>query len=395
MGNSRFDELIDRSATHSYKWGPGCGTAPEECIPMWVADMDFACPEPIVAAVQARAAHPIYGYTAHGPGYTECVAGWMNRRYGYQPELSSITFAPPGVLYAVYTMLRLLTGAGDKVVVLMPNYDPLYQVVSESGRVLVESELILAGGKVSINFDDLDQKLAGAKLLLLSHPHNPTGRVWTMGELEAMAQLCEKHGVYVISDEIHADFVSKRLGHIPFPAVGPAAAKNCMACYSANKGFNLGGLQTATLLIADEEKRAAFEKEMALGQTRLDTIFGIEATRAAYSQPECESWLDEAIDYVDSNKRLVYGYLGENVPGITAVPSEGTYLVWLDCRGLGLGPEELQRFFVQRARVQVCMGADFGKSGQQFVRLNLACPRAIVQQALERIEKAAKEIKED
>ena len=383
-----FDEFIDRSDTDSLKWGEGCGLAPDRRIPMWVADMDFACPGPIKDALIKRANHPIYGYARHTEDYKRCVAGWIKHRHGYEPEPDSLTFSPPGVLYAVYTMIRLMTAPGGKVVVMMPNYDPLHQAVSESGRVLVESELQITDGNVTVDFEDLEKKLADdAEMLIISHPHNPTGRVWKRQELEIISELCIGYGVYVISDEIHADFVSRSLGHIPFPSLSPEASQNCMACYSANKGFNLGGLQTGTLLIADKRIRRAFEKEMELGQTRLDTIFGIEATRAAYSHPDCEKWLDEAIIYVEENKRTVYRFLAENTPKIKAVPSEGTYLMLLDMSGLKLGSEGVASFF-EEALVQVCLGSEFGSTTDECVRINLACPKSVLTEALGRIKKA-------
>lgn len=413
-----FDEIVDRRGTGSFKWsGDSCGMEENQILPMWVADMDFACPAPIVEAVARRAAHPLYGYTQRDEDYEGCIAAWMKRRYGFEPDLNWIAFAPPGVIYAVYTMLRLLTVEGDGVLVMMPNYDPLHEVVTKSGRRLVESALQIKEGRVEIDFADLEQKLRGdVKLMILSNPHNPSGRVWTREELERISELCEACQVYVISDEIHGDFVSAQYGHTAFPSLSRQAAKNCMACYSANKGFNLGGLQTAALVIADEEKKAAFEREMGIGQTRLDNIFGIAATKTAYTDPACEAWLDQAIEYVEENKRLLYDFLKRKTPEIQAVKSEGTYLVWLSCQGLGLSQDggseaetgsgrgqglgevreiegttpgkALERFFMEEAKVQPCMGYEFGSSGDTFVRLNLACPRKIVMEALNRIERA-------
>jgi len=388
-----FDRQIDRRETGAYKWSGGrYGLEEDRIIPMWVADMDFACPEPVVTAVKERAAHPLYGYTVRDQGYEAVIAGWMKRRYGFEPREEWLAFAPPGVLYAIYTMLRILTEKGDGVLVLMPNYDPLHEVVTKSGRRLAESLLSIKDGKIEIDFDDLESKLAGdVKVMIISNPHNPSGRVWRREELQRVAELCGRYGVFVISDEIHADFVSQKYGHTAFPSLGEEAALNCMACYSANKGFNLGGLQTSTLVIADPEKRRAFDEEMGIGQTRLDNIFGITATRAAYSDPLCEKWLDEAIEYVDGNKELVYDYLRRYVPEIRAVRSEGTYLMWLDCSALGMDGKELERFFLESARVQPCMGYEFGGqggSGDRFVRLNTACPRTIVMAALDRIKNA-------
>lgn len=389
-----FDEVIDRTNTSSYKWnGENHGLGDGQVIPMWVADMDFRCAEPIVEAVKARAGHGLYGYPVRDEDHAECIMAWQKKRFGTEPKKEWISYAPPGVIFAIYIMLRLLTEKGDKVLLLMPNYDPLFEMIPKSGRELVQSQLIIGkDGSVSIDFEDLEAKMKedGVKMMTISNPHNPSGRVWTREELERIAQLAEKYGIFLVSDEIHADFVSKERCHVPFYSISEKAAKNSMSCYSANKGFNLGGFQTATLVIADEEKKKAFDNEMTAAQTRLDNIFGSIATKTAYSNLKCEEWLDGAIAYVEKNKRYMEDFCREHLPQLKVIPSEGTYLVWVDCSGMGFDTgRELEDFFFNKAKVEPCMGYEFGKSGELFVRMNLACPRSIVEKALARIRDAA------
>lgn len=389
-----FDEVIDRTGTDSYKWsGKEHGLEDGKIIPMWVADMDFKCAQPIIDAVVKRAHHGLYGYPFRSEDHTDCIVDWHKRRFGSYLEKKWVCYAPPGVVFAIYIMLKMLTKKRDKVLLLMPNYDPLFEMIPKSGRTLIESQLITGeDGKIRIDFDDLESKMkeGDIKMMTISNPHNPSGRVWSREELERIAKLAEKYGIFVVSDEIHADFIAKEKGHVPYYSISNAAAKNSMSCYSANKGFNLGGLQTSTLVIADDEKRREFEKEIGLAQTRLDNIFGAIATEIAYSDPECEEWLDSAIEYVEGNKQYLYGFLKENLPQIKAVPSEGTYLVWVDCSGLRFNNgKELETFFMEDAKVEPCMGYEFGKAGELFVRLNLACPRSTLEKALNRIKSAS------
>ena len=389
-----FDTIINRKGTDSYKWyRDEHGLADGQLIPMWVADMDFRCADPIVEAVVKRAEHGLYGYPVRSRNHTELFLSWQQRRFGCQPQKEWVTYAAPGVVFAIDIILNMLTEKGDKVLLLMPNYDPLFEMIPQSGRTLVESPLTIGeDGLVRIDFDDLEAKLKGGdvKMMTISNPHNPSGRVWTREELGRIAELAEKYGVFVVSDEIHADFIAKDKGHVPFYSLSEAAAKNSLSCYSANKGFNLGGFQTSTLVLADAEKRAEFEKQLGIAQTRLDNIFGALATEVAYGDPACEEWLDQAIAYVDGNKQYLYDFLARELPELKAVPSQGTYLVWVDCSGLGCKDgRELEDFFFNKARVEPCMGYEFGSAGELFVRLNLACSRTVLARALERIRDAA------
>lgn len=387
-----FDEVIDRRGTCSYKWyKEEHGLGDDDIIPIWTADMDFRCAKPIVDAVVERAQHGLFGYALRDQAHKDCVLNWQTKRYGTTPNEEWMAYAPPGVLFAINLVVEILTKKGDNILVIMPNYDPLYEVVTKSERNLVESELLIGeDGSVKIDFDDLDKKLAqDVKILIMSNPHNPSGRVWTKEELQGIADLAAKHNVFVISDEIHADLVAKDKHHITYYSLGDDVAKNSMCCYSANKGFNLGGFQTSTLVIGDQDLKAEFNKRLSIAQTTTDNLFGAVATKAAYTDPECEAWLDDVIEYIDDNKELLYSFVEKNIPQLKVIPSEGTYLAWVDCSGLGYKDgKELEDFFMNKAKVEPCMGYEFGKQGELFVRLNLACPKSTLEKVLNRIKNA-------
>lgn len=386
-----FDKVIERKGTNSFKWDMNTEYfGREDVIPMWVADMDFACAEPIVEAVQERAKHPIFGYTVRKDDYYDAVLGWFSKRHSFDCPKEWLVFSPPGVIYAVWVMLGILTKPGDKVATLMPNYDPLFDAVTKTGRVLVTEAMLHEDDTYVIDFEKTEAMLAkDVKVLILSNPNNPTGRVFTRDELEKIGNLCLKYHVYVIVDEIYSDFILPGHKHIPFASLGDAFAKNCMCCYATNKGFNLGGLAMSTLIIADEEKRRAFEDVMMTAQTRLDNIFGAEALKAAYAKGE--PWLNEVIAYVDGNKKYVSEYLKNNIPAIKMTDSEGTFLLWLDMRALNFDREALEQFLIHKAQLALTQGYEFGPEGEGFVRMNIACPRVIVEKAMENLKKAVEE----
>ena len=385
-----FDTPINRRGTSSFKWDTGPDYfGRDDVIPMWVADMDFACAPCIVDAVKKRADHPIYGYAVRQQPYFDAVLGWLKKRHGLVISQEYLAFAPPGVIYAMNVMLRILTKPGDRVLVPMPNYGPLFDMVTRGGRELVESPLVWRDGRYTFDFQDLEAKAADrVKALILSSPHNPTGRVWTRAELEELARICLRHNVFMLVDEIHCDFVPKTHPHTTFGLLGEEVLRHSMVCYSANKGFNLGGLGMATILLADDDLRYQFNEEMAIAQTRLDNIFGMAALVAAYTQGE--EWLDQAIEYVEGNKAYLADYLSRKIPRIRLIPSEGTYLVWLDCSDLPYRGMSLEHFMLNEARVAFCAGYEFGEQGDSFLRMNVACPRCTLMQALEQMEAAVR-----
>lgn len=386
-----FDKIIERKGTDSFKWDMNTEYfGRDDVIPMWVADMDFACAEPIVEAVQNRAKHPVYGYTVRKDGYYDAVLGWFEKRHSFKCPKEWLVFSPPGVIYAVWVMINILTKPGDKIATLMPNYDPLFDAVTKTGRTLITEAMINTGHTYCIDFEKTEAMLSkDVKVLILSNPNNPTGRVYTKEELEHLGRLCLKYHVYVIVDEIYSDFILPGHRHIPFASLGEDFAKNCMCCYATNKGFNLGGLAMSTLVIADENKRKAFEDVMMTAQTRLDNIFGAEALKAAYTKGE--PWLNEVIDYVNGNKKYVSEYLECNIPEIKMTDSEGTFLLWLDMRAFHLNAEELENFLINKAHLALTQGYEFGPEGEGFVRMNIACPRVVVEKAMENLKRAVKD----
>lgn len=388
-----FDTPIDRRGTSSYKWDTGSDFfGRDDIIPMWVADMDFPCAPCIVKAVQQRAAHPIYGYVVRQQPYYDAVLGWLKRRYHFDVQQEYLVFSPPGVIFAMSTVLRILTRPGDYVLIPTPNYDSLFDMAERSGRVLLESPLIWKDGIYTFDYDDLERKAAsGAKVMVLSSPHNPTGRVWKREELERLAQICLNHHVFMLVDEIHCDFVPKTNPHTTFGLLGEDVLKHSMICYSASKGFNLGGLGMSTIVLADDDIRQQFKEELSIAQTRLDNVFGEVALMAAYT-PEGEDWLDQVIAYVFENKAYLADYLAEHIPEIKLFPSEGTYLVWLDCSGLPYKGMALEHFMINKAGVALSPGYEFGREGEHFLRMNLACPRSTLTKALQQIKAAVQSI---
>ena len=380
-----FDTPINRRNTFSFKWDCDMDYfGRDDVIPMWVADMDFACAPCIVEAVQKRAAHPVYGYGVRQQPYFDAVQGWLKKRHGFDVSIEHLAFAPPGVIYAMNVMLRILTKPGDKVMVPMPNYDPLFDMVTRGGRKLVESPLVWRDGRYTFDFKDMEAKAAsGVKVLVLSSPHNPTGRVWTRQELEGVAEICLRHNIFMLVDEIHCDFVPPEHPHTTFGLLGEEVLRHSMICYSANKGFNLGGLGMATIVLADDDLRCRFNEEMSIAQTRLDNIFGMAALIAAYN--DGEEWLNEAIAYVSGNKAYLEKFLQERIPQIRMIPSEGTYLVWLDLRALNLSEEEQRKLIVEDAKLWLDTGSMFGAEGAGFERINIACPRKTLEEAMDRL----------
>jgi len=383
-----FDTCIERKNTASFKWDKNKEFFNrEDVIPMWVADMDFQCAKPIVESLRHRTEHPIFGYAIRTEGYYDAVIDWMERRHGYEVSRESLTFAPPGVIYAIYVMVEILTKEGDGIIMQDPNYEALFNVVKDSGRNLVRNKLKFEGKKYSIDFADLEEKIkSGAKVLILTNPNNPTGKVYKEWELRKIGELCRDNGVFVIVDEIYSDFIFKENKHIPYSSLGQEFLNNSMVCYSTNKGFNLGGLQMATVIIGNPDVREKFNKIMGIAQTRLDNTFGSIALEAAYTK--CDDWLEQVIEYVDKNRNFLIEYVDKNISKLKVIESEGTFLAWIDCRELNMTTEELEEFLINKARLGLSQGYEYGEGGEGFVRMNIGCPHEILKTALEQLKTA-------
>lgn len=377
-----FDEIIDRRNTNSLKYDFAHEfDMPEDILPLWVADMDFRVAPSITAALDASVRHGIYGYSETQKPYFEALESWFTRRFGWRPQPEWLV-KTPGVVYAVAAAIRSLTQPGDPVLIQQPVYYPFAQTILANGRRPVNNALVYEDGTYHIDFADFEEKILehGIRLFILCSPHNPVGRVWTRGELEKLGDICLKHHVTVVSDEIHADFVYPEHQHLVFPSVKPAYLENTILCTSPSKTFNIAGLQISNIFIANEAIRRQFTDEIKrTGYSELNTL-GLVACQAAYEGGE--DWLDQLLAYLHENLAFLRGFLKDNMPRITLVEPQGTYLAWLDCRGLGLTAEALDDLVIHQAKLWLDSGIIFGAAGAGFQRVNIACPRSVLEKAL-------------
>ncbi len=385
--NLNFDEIVNRKGTDCLKYDFAVRRGmPEDVLPLWVADMDFKTTSYVEDAVIERTKHGIFGYTESKEEYFQSVAGWMRRHHNWEirPEWLIKT---PGVVFALAMAVKAFTEKGDSVLIQQPVYYPFSEVIRDNGRVVVSNDLYLGeDNRYHIDLADFEKKIVEhhVKLFLLCSPHNPTGRVFTKEELTAMGDLCVKHGVKIISDEIHNDFVF-RGEHTVFAAVKKEYEEISVICTSPSKTFNLASMLISNIFIPNRELRKRFQHEVdAAGISQLSAL-GLAATKAAYEQGD--EWYGQMMSYVGENIRYVKEYVKENLPGVTVIDGEGTYLVWLDFRGTGLNPEELDHRIIYEAKLWLDSGKIFGHTGAGFQRINVAAPRAILTECLERIRK--------
>lgn len=387
--NLNFDEVVERKGTDCLKYDFAVKRGrPADVLPLWVADMDFRTSSEILDELHARIEHGIFGYTETDGSYFEAVAGWMEKHHGLHLKQEWIV-KTPGVVFALAMAVKAYTKERDAVLIQQPVYYPFSEVITDNGRRVVSSDLILnESGRYQIDFADLERKIVEEriKLFLLCSPHNPVGRVWTMGELQKLADICIRHEVIVVSDEIHADFVYEGYQHIPFLNVDDRLASRCITCTSPAKTFNLAGLQISNIIIPDASLRKQFEKQIAAAGYSQLNIMGIVACEAAYRHGE--EWLAALKKYLWDNLEFVRGFLTEQLPQVHLIEPEGTYLVWLDFRNLGLSEAGLEDLIVNKAKLWLDSGAIFGRIGEGFERINIATSRSILKEALERIASA-------
>lgn len=385
-----FDRLTDRRGTDCLKYDFAAERGyPAEVLPFWVADMDFPAPEPVVKALEQRARHGIFGYTDIKEDYREILARWFQRRHGWQIEGEWLSITP-GVVFGICTAIRAFTQPGEGVLICPPVYYPFAASIKANGRKLVESPLVEKDSRYEIDFQDFERKIVkgGVKLFVLCSPHNPVGRVWSRQELEQVAAICQKHQVLVVADEIHQDFVRPGHRHTVFASLGAEVADFTITCTSPSKTFNLAGLQISHIFISNESLRRRFRHELeAVGYGEPNAMAEV-AAKAAYSQGE--PWLTELLSYLEENLRRTRAFLAEQLPQVQLIEPEGTYLLWLDCRGTGLSPEEQDEAIVQRGRIWLDEGRIFGAGGEGFQRINMACSWAILEEGLKRLAFALK-----
>ena len=385
---SEFDEKLDRRGTDCMKWDVADKAfGAQDVIPMWVADMDFPTPRAVTEAIIRRATHGAFGYNVVPQSYYDSIIGWMQRRHDWKIEKDWIVYTP-GVIPALYLAVGAFTKPDEKVLAQSPVYYVFYNAIAARKREVVCSELVQSEAGYHIDFEDLEKKLSDpyVKLMIFCSPHNPVGRVWTREELLRVSDLCCKHGVLLVADEIHADLVWKGHKHIPVASVSKEAAANTITCTAPSKTFNLAGLATANAIISNPQIREQFCEERRKSAIHSPDTFGMVALEAAYNHGEV--WLSDLMEYLEGNYELLERYLREHLPEVKPLKPEGTYLVWLDFRSLGLDEEGLKQFLNQEARVAMDQGPWFGAGGQGFARMNLACHRSTLQDALQRLEHA-------
>ena len=386
-----FDTIIERRNTNSYKWDrTEQRVGIKDVLPLWVADMDFQSPLPIIEALKKRIEHGIFGYTFIPDSCYEAIIVWMKKRYGWEINKEWIVFTP-GVVPSFYWVVNTYTHSGDSVLVQPPVYYPFFSAVTYNGCQLVENSLQYKDGHYQIDFEDLGKKLRSprTKVLILCSPHNPVGRVWAQEELSRLGELCLKHQVMICSDEIHADLIFPGSKHIPVAMLSDEIAQNTVTCMAANKTFNIAGLTTGFMIIPNRQLRIEFSHTVQNTGIGLLNLLGPLATEVAYTQGE--EWLEQLLVYLQDNLEFLTRFVEERIPKIKVIKPEGCYLAWLDCRELNLNDAELKNFMLKKARVWLNDGPTFGKGGSGFQRLNFGCPRSILEKALLRIEHAVKE----
>lgn len=385
-----FDQPIDRLNTASSKWDGAdlfLGERAKGTLPMWVADMDFAVPQPVIEALKKRVEHGIFGYPMLTDSYYDAVICWMNRRYNWSVKREWIHHSP-GVVAALNYLVQAFTKEGDSITIQSPVYYPFTNCIVNNGRHVVLNCLKFENGRYTMDYEDLDKKLANnnVKMLILCNPHNPVGRVWTKTELIKLGEICLKHKVLVISDEIHADLTFKGFATTAFAGISEEFAQNTIVCTAASKTFNLAGLQTSNIIIPNEQLGQIFSNHMKKLHLLKPNIFGQVATETAYN---CgEEWLEQLKNYLQQNLDYLTQFIASNIDTIKVVKPEGTYLIWLDCRGLDMEVEDLKQFMLEQAKVAFDDGYVFGPGGGGFTRMNIACPRATLHEALTRIQQA-------
>lgn len=377
-----FDAVIDRHGTGSLKYD--CAERrgkSADLLPMWVADMDFRIPQEAVDALVARCEHGIFGYTEPDDAYFAAACSWIERHQGWRPDPETCTLTP-GVVFALAAAVRAYSEPGDAVLIQPPVYYPFKEVIEDNGRVVARAPLTYANGSYGFDATEFERVVSEERpaLFLLCNPHNPVGRVWAEDELRAMGDICLAHGVTVVSDEIHADFARPGFAHASFASLGEPYVSHAVICTSPGKTFNLAGLQDSNIFVPDAGLSERFRHAVAAaGYSQLGTM-GIVAGQACYEHGE--DWFAQMKAYVEDNIRLTGAYLREHAPALHLVEPQSTYLLWVDCRALGLSEDELHRLVEDEAKLWVDFGDIFGPEGEDFIRLNVACPRSVVERAL-------------
>lgn len=381
-----FDQIIDRRASECKKYE--AASYPADVLPMWIADTDFAVPQEIASAIQERAMHPCFGYPVESFAFEEAAARWEEVRFGWKVDPSWVKYSNGVLPFMVYA-IRAFCQPGCNVVIQPPIYPPFPAIIKNNGCNILENRLLKdAEGRYSIDFEDLETKLADprTKLMFLSNPHNPAMRCYTLEELTRIGDLCLKHGVIVVADEIHCDLTYKGYKHIPFGSINQEFADNCILLINPSKTFNVAGFRTGAAIIPNKRLRDDIQIAIVDNKNYGRTIFGMLSFITAYTQ--CDYYADELMEYLQGNRDFLMDALKTRIPRIKMAEPEATYLMWLNCRDLGMDQAELKKFFFEKAKLGLNDGATFGAGGEGYMRMNIACPRATLEDAVDRLEKA-------
>ncbi len=381
-----FDELVPRRGSNSYKWD---SAGSEDVLPMWVADMDFRTAPAVVEALRKRVEHGIFGYVKVPTAYYDAIGDWFKRRHSWGIEKDWVLFTT-GVVPALSAVIKALTHLGDKVLVQTPVYNCFFSSICNDECEMVANPLIYRNGAYSIDFDDLEKKATDprVKLLLLCNPHNPTGRVWTRRELTRIGEICLKNDVFVVADEIHCELVYPGHQYIPFASISEDFLHSSVTCTSPSKAFNLAGLQVANIFAANPAVRKKIDKALNVNEVCEINPFAVEALIAAYN--EGEEWLEELRQYLLGNYNYLKRFFEEQLPQFPVLALEGTYLVWVDCFVLKQSSEEIVKMLLEKEMLWVNEGSMYGEAGEGFIRINIACPRQLLIEGLNRIARVLK-----
>lgn len=389
--NYNFDEIIDRKNTDAVKL-ERCkalfGT--ENVLPLWVADMDFRTPDFILDTIRERLQHPILGYSVPPKGFNDAFVKWVNEHHQWNITATQVGFVP-GIVPALSFAVQCFTQPGDEIIVQPPVYYPFFNVIRNNNRRVVTNPLIEVDGKFVIDFDDFESKITDkTKLFILCNPHNPGGKVWSAETLRRIDEICTRRNILVISDEVHADMVHRGHSHVPYASVSETAAQGSVTFMAPTKVFNMPGIVSSSYIIQNPEIRASFAHFLEAAEMNTGNLFAYLTTVACYEKGE--EWRVAMLDYVQDNIRYVIDYLKVNLPGIKPMEPEASFLLWLDCRELGMDTDELHHFFAHKAGLGLNKGSVFGEGGEFHLRLNVACPRAILEQAMKQLSAAVESL---
>lgn len=389
-GKYDFDELTERKGTNSVKWNDLKNRfGHEDLLPMWVADMDFKAPKPVIDALNARVEHGIYGYSYLEDSYYDSIINWYKRRYHWELKKEWFVFTP-GVVPAINLAIRAFTRPGDGVIVQGPVYYPFYASIESNGRHVINNPLIFGNDRYEMNFEDLEKKAREptAQMMILCSPHNPIGRVWDSEELKRLGEICNENNILVIADEIHSDLRYPGISFTNYATISEEFAQNSITCTAASKTFNLAGMQISNVIIPNRKLRQQYENIVEATSSPMPNTFAAVAVEAAYN--EGEDWLEELREYLKENLEFLKRYLHENLPEVKVVEPQGTYLVWVDFSKIESDPARLEKLMLNDAKVALDEGYIFRNGGDGFERINIACPRTILEKALEQITRAVR-----